>query len=103
MLTVRIDAYNMRLDMEGHAGYAPIGQDIVCAAASTLAYTLAQNLALTLYDDEYEVNMDYGKARIYAFPPASLADRCRDIFMTIANGFVLLAAEYSQYIELKDG
>lgn len=28
------------LSMNGHANYAPSGSDIVCAAASTLAYTL---------------------------------------------------------------
>ena len=26
---------------EGHAGYAPAGQDIVCAAVSSVLYTLA--------------------------------------------------------------
>ena len=31
----------MRLRAEGHAGYAPKGQDIVCAAVSTLMQALA--------------------------------------------------------------
>lgn len=29
-----------RVTVEGHAGYAPAGQDIVCAAASALLYAL---------------------------------------------------------------
>ena len=29
-----------RLEASGHAGYAPAGQDIVCAGASTLMQTL---------------------------------------------------------------
>ena len=30
-----------RLEASGHAGYAPAGQDIVCAGASTLMQTLS--------------------------------------------------------------
>ena len=30
----------LRLEAAGHAGYAPAGQDIVCAGASTLMQTL---------------------------------------------------------------
>ena len=35
----------LRLEARGHAGYAPAGQDIVCAGASTLMQTLAYLLA----------------------------------------------------------
>ena len=33
-----------RLTIDGHAGYAPQGQDIVCAGASTLMFALAEYL-----------------------------------------------------------
>ena len=33
-----------RLEASGHAGYAPAGQDIVCAAVSVLAQTLANKV-----------------------------------------------------------
>ena len=32
-----------RLEADGHAGYAPAGQDIVCAGASTVMQGLAKN------------------------------------------------------------
>jgi len=35
----------MRLEAEGHAGYAPAGQDIVCAGVSTLMQALVSLLA----------------------------------------------------------
>ena len=38
----------LRLEAAGHAGYAPAGQDIVCAGASTLMQTLVYLLALSL-------------------------------------------------------
>ena len=34
-----------RVTVKGHAGTAPAGQDLVCAAVSTLTYTLAENVA----------------------------------------------------------
>lgn len=34
-----IERYEDRITINGHAGYAPIGQDIVCAAVSTLVQT----------------------------------------------------------------
>ena len=38
------------LRLEGHAGYAEHGKDIVCASASILAYTVAQYVK---YEDEH--------------------------------------------------
>ena len=35
----------MRLEAVGHAGYAPAGQDIVCAGVSTLMQALVSLLA----------------------------------------------------------
>ena len=38
---IRVTAEPGRLTLEGHAGYAPAGQDIVCAAVSALMLALA--------------------------------------------------------------
>ena len=38
----------MRLEAAGHAGYAPAGQDIVCAGVSTLMQALVSLLAMAL-------------------------------------------------------
>ena len=35
------EGLTLRLEASGHAGYAPAGQDIVCAGASTLMQALA--------------------------------------------------------------
>lgn len=101
MISIRIDVEGMRLQVEGHAGFAPEGQDIVCAAVSTLTYTLAQNLALTLCPDEYTAELDKGIAYIEARPPETSAEQCRGIFMTVANGYAMLAAQYGQYIQFE--
>ncbi len=101
MIRVTIDVEGMRLEIEGHAHYAPPGQDIVCAAVSTLAYTLAQNLELMLFEEDYTADFESGHAWIEARPPEPLAEQCRGIFMTIANGFAMLEAQYGQYVQLE--
>ena len=44
MIEVKYNRYLNRLTMDGHAGSAPIGHDLVCSAASILAHTLAANV-----------------------------------------------------------
>lgn len=39
-----VTRYKDRITIEGHSGYAPIGQDIVCAAVSVLVQTLIQSV-----------------------------------------------------------
>ena len=39
------EGLSCRLEAAGHAGFAPAGQDIVCAGASTLMQTLVYLLA----------------------------------------------------------
>lgn len=41
---IEVRAGERRLVVQGHAGYGPEGQDIVCAAASALVYALAETL-----------------------------------------------------------
>lgn len=101
MIRIGMDIDGMRVEIDGHAGYAQPGQDIVCAAVSVLTYTLAENLRLTLYPDEYDVELSNGHARIQARPPKDRAERCRDIYMTIANGYCMLAAQYDQYVQIE--
>lgn len=101
MIRINIEVEEMRLEVTGHAGYAPPGQDIVCAGVSTLVYTLAQNLAMTLFPENYITQFDEGHAIIEAYPPRDKAEACRCMFMTIANGFAMLEAQFDQYIHLE--
>ena len=51
------------VDIEGHAGVGAFGADIVCAAASMLAYTLATRLEEMETDGLY-VDEGHGSMRI---------------------------------------
>lgn len=44
---IEVTAGRRHLTLRGHAGYAPAGEDIVCAAASALVYALAETLRET--------------------------------------------------------
>ncbi len=42
----KVDRY--QLDLEGHSGYADLGEDIICAAISALTFTLISGIETVL-------------------------------------------------------
>ena len=55
MIEARYDSDELILSLTGHAGYAPIGQDIVCAGVSTLVYTLINSCCCEITGDSVRV------------------------------------------------
>ena len=92
--------YN-RLTVTGHAGAADPGQDLVCASASILAYTLAGNVA-NMADAgqvrEPVMNMEAGNTQISCNPRHNLKSVVTVVFDTVCVGFAMLAHDYPQYI-----
>ena len=81
---------------EGHAGYAPAGQDIVCAAVSCLMQTLAYSAA----EDEHTSSCIYqGKDGPVVSVEAGDSVLMRDKFELVADGLDLLAGQYPEDIE----
>ncbi len=94
----------LHLAVSGHAGQAEHGKDLVCAAASILVYTLAQNLmrdrAGGLYA-EVDVSLFYGTANISCTAAtAEEYERAKGIFSVILAGMELLAENTPQYVKL---
>lgn len=91
-----------RLTADGHAGYAPAGQDIVCAAVSALVCTLNECL-----DEEYErgnlahydARMDPGDVQLCWTPEPEAAGRVRRIWETVETGLSLVAGHYPACID----
>lgn len=92
--------------VEGHAGQAEHGQDIVCASASILAYTVAQIVKAMEHHGDLEgkpiIDLNEGDATIMC--------RCRDpedfgelvhTFFVAHVGFTLLAHNYPEYVSLE--
>ena len=90
----------LSLRLEGHAGYAEIGKDIVCASASILAYTLA---SIVDSFDEIEPVIDLTSGN------TTIECECKDdeTYIKVANayhytkiGYALLEHNYPQYVRL---
>lgn len=83
---------------EGHAGYAPAGQDIVCAAVSCLMQTLAYSAA----EDEHTSSCIYrGKDGPVVSVETGDSVLMRDKFELVADGLTLLAEQYPENVSLK--
>ncbi len=78
-----------KLTVEGHAGYAPIGNDIVCAGASALYYTF-----LACCDAKERVE---GNIRILEAEPVY---KNRVVFEAVRTGLMILAENYPDNIRI---
>lgn len=89
---IEVQAGERRLVVQGHAGYGPAGQDIVCAAASALVYTLAETLAET----GKLAGMDIWKG----YAEVTGAGDCAGDFGLVRRGLALLAERYPQCVKM---
>lgn len=85
------------LHVEGHAGYAPAGQDIVCAAVSALTLTLADSLQ-ALTEDNIQSTLVNGDAFIAFENPSEEAKLLIDSFFIGVSG---IARSYPDHIEIQ--
>lgn len=94
MITVRLGRSDERFKLvcKGHAGYDEAGKDIVCAALTSLCYTLAANLPA----DKWQGGMYEGDIRIEM--KCDIQSDERKAFEVIAKGVCMLAESYPQYI-----
>lgn len=84
------------LHVAGHAGFAEPGQDIVCAAVSTLVNTLAG--ALTVLECRgVRSKIGRGQARITC-TSSGVADL---LFYAAIIGFIQLQNTYPNYIQMR--
>jgi uncharacterized protein YsxB (DUF464 family) len=87
--------------LEGHAGYAEQGEDIVCASASILAYTLAS--IVETFGVETNINLEAGDTTIECeCTDHPMMDVIMDSYNFAMVGFSLLQQSYPQYVSLLD-
>lgn len=95
MITIIYDekGKDMSLQASGHAGYAPKGQDIVCAAVSTLMQSLAYSV------DSGTVTCDPGGDNILRVQVSRSLDTLAK-FELVMDGLYLLAQQYPENVRL---
>ena len=90
-----------RLTIDGHAHSGEPGQDLVCASASALAYTLAANIQ-NLYRQgavrEPVTRMDPGAAEIRCSAVSRYRSTVTLVFDTVCAGLDILSQQYPENI-----
>ena len=96
---------SITLKLTGHAGAAEKGQDIICASASILAYTVAQTMEYMHAEGglrkKPRIEFSDGNATIVAKPKEDSYAEALHTFFVAQVGYSLLAHNYPQYVELK--
>ena len=87
------------LRAEGHAGMAPKGQDVVCAAVTALMLTAAQAAQEA---GEAQVCSEPGNLKVRCLHADSW-ERISAVMAAIARGLAAIADSYPQYVTFEGG
>lgn len=93
---VEIRRHNGGITIAGHAGYAPQGQDIVCAAISTLTQVFLVSVE-ELTADNIQYDLSAGNAVIRY---GNLSERATVLLDSFFLGAQMLADNYPQHVRL---
>ena len=90
------------MEMQGHAMTAPKGADLVCAAATTVAYTLAQAVQF-LYEqgrleEKPKIQIEDGYAFVSASPNGDSLAETLMVFWVSQVGAYVLEHNYPQAV-----
>jgi uncharacterized protein YsxB (DUF464 family) len=103
LIRVRYRAEDCFLEITGHAGSAPRGQDLICAGVSALALTLAENverLGRLGWLAEQEVSLVPGDTRIRCRPKEEYAGTVQVVFAAVCAGFEVMEERWPGFVEL---
>ena len=99
------DNGSIHMTLKGHAGTAPKGEDLVCAAATMQAYTVAQAVQF-LYDKgllkkKPKIHITDGSATIIATPTEEGYAPVLHTFWVAQCGIHVLQHNYPQNVKLE--
>lgn len=93
------------LKLDGHAGQAATGQDIVCSSCSILAYTVAQIIKSEGENGSLKekpiIILERGRAYISCRPKIHMYEELLHTYYVAEVGYTLLAHNYPEYVELE--
>lgn len=95
----------LSMEVRGHAGFAELGKDPVCAGASTLAMTAAQCVksmeTAGRLRKKAHIVIRGGRVLVTAKPREEALDEARLLFWTAETGLILLGEAYPGHIKVK--
>lgn len=99
------DTDTIAMSIEGHSGQAEKGKDLICSAASILAYTVAKYVE---YVEKAEglllkprIEIEDGHMLIVAKPTEKYLAEVLNAFFVAEVGFHLLAENYPQHVDIE--
>ena len=98
---IEIHCDGLKVTASGHAGFAPSGQDIVCAGVSTLLAAAAETAARMQRDGLLEsctVHLEPGNAEIAMEPRPEGKAKAETVMEMLETGAALIEAQYGQYV-----
>lgn len=93
---INVSISDCEVIVSGHAGYAPPGNDIICAAVSALTQSLASSLE-ALTEDKTNTEIDTGYVRIEY---ENLSEPGRLLVDSFFIGICGIENEYPEYIRI---
>lgn len=98
------DKKTIILTLQGHAGQAEKGRDIVCASASILAYTVAQVVAELRDKGKLKrkptLRLEEGDISIVCRPTKDAYAQAMHTYAIAQVGYALLQNTYPEYVKL---
>lgn len=103
MIDIKLYPDAFKLDIVGHAEHGEKGEDIVCAAVSTLFYTLAEALyeVRSMMEEDIIFSDEDGNGHIECKPKSEYEANVSLIYWTIMKGFDLVARNYEKNVKIE--
>ncbi len=98
------DKGSVHMKVKGHSNTAPRGEDLVCASATMLVYTVAQAMTFMYEQGQLEekpkLKIREGKAVIVAKPKEDYLAEVLHTFWVAQCGAHVLACNYPDFVSL---
>lgn len=96
---------SIHMTLQGHAGAAPRGEDLVCASATMMAYTVAQAVQFMfeqgMLKKKPKIDIKQGSAVVIAIPAEECRAEVLHAFWVAQCGVHVLARNYPQHVRLE--
>lgn len=104
MITIQFDG--LKMTASGHAGFAPHGQDIVCAGISAICFAAAEYLRQMRGEgkllQEPVILLEPGEIRLECEPKVTAEEETEHVFGMLEIGCRLIAQSYPNNVSVAD-
>jgi uncharacterized protein YsxB (DUF464 family) len=100
-----VQGKTLKMSVRGHANAAKKGEDLICAGASMLAFTAAQDVRdmadAGRLEEKPVINLQDGRTILELTPKEDAFAEALHTLFIVQKGFVVLAANNPKYVRVK--